>query len=107
MFTARSHTLPSDPNSGNEDWHLVSDGLVIVLDGATIRTDTGCIHGLRWYVRQLGLSIATAATDPNCGLPSALEWAISHVNGLHSGACDLAHPGTPSAAAGIVRYSGD
>lgn len=107
MPTTRAYTLPSDPASGNEDWYLVSDGLVIVLDGATIRTDTGCIHGLRWYVHQLGLGIATAAADHDRELPSALESAISRVNGLHADTCDLTHPGTPSAAAGIVRYHGD
>lgn len=101
MPTARAYTVPSDPTSGNEDWYLVSDDLVIVLDGATIRTDTGCVHGLRWYVHQLGLSIATAAA--NHDLPAALATAISHVNELHSGSCDLDHSGTPSAAAGIVR----
>lgn len=107
MPTTRAYTLPSDPDSGNEDWYLVSDGLVIVLDGATIRTDTGCIHGLRWYVHQLGLSIATAAADYTRDLPAALSSAISHVRSLHAETCDLDHPGTPSAAAGIVRYCGD
>lgn len=103
----RAHTVPSNPENGNEDRYLLSDDLVVVLDGATIRTDTGCSHGLRWYVQQLGLGIATAAADHTRSLPFALEAAVSRVNGLHGDTCDLDHPGTPSAAAGIIRLTGD
>ncbi|MEU6265203.1 hypothetical protein [Saccharopolyspora shandongensis] len=38
-----AHTQPSG-NKPNEDWFAASDGLVVILDGATIRTDTGCIR---------------------------------------------------------------
>lgn len=107
MTTFTGHTLSSDDDKPNEDWWIASNDLAIVLDGATIRTDTGCIHGLPWYVHRLGTALFSAAQSTDTSLPTAIESAIGTVAGLHADTCDLAHPGTPSAAIGIVRDTGE
>ncbi len=105
MPTITAYTQAGDDSADNEDWYAVSDGLIVVLDGATIRTETGCTHGLPWYVRQLGAAIMSGAQNLDRDLQRVLADAINHVAALHSNTCDLAHPGTPSAAAGVVRIS--
>lgn len=86
----------------NEDWMAASPDLIVVLDGATVRTETGCHHGPAWYARKLGAAIIAAAADRALPLPSVLAAAIGDVTGLHP-ECDLERPGAPSAAVGIVR----
>ena len=98
-------TSAGDPKVPNEDWFAVTPDMVIVLDGATIRTDTGCTHGAAWYTRQLGAALAARVPDAP-SLTHALTDAIFRVAGLHPD-CDLGHPGTPSAAVGIVRKAGN
>jgi hypothetical protein len=39
-------TDPGNPSSPKEDWVSAAQGLIVVLDGATVRTDTGCVHGV-------------------------------------------------------------
>ncbi len=96
-----AHTEPggSEPN---EDWVSFTEDLVVVLDGATSRTETGCVHGVAWFVRKLGLSLMSLAGDPSTALVEALAGAIEHVASLHP-ECDLSHPATPSAAVGMLR----
>lgn len=106
-MTTTGYSLTSDDAKPNEDWWIASDDLVIVLDGATIRTDTGCVHGLPWYVHRLGAALFSAAQNRDATLPEAIEYAIGHVAEQHRDTCDLAHPGTPSAAVGIVRHTDD
>lgn len=103
MFTANAHSRPAAPNRVNEDWYAVSSDLFVVLDGATIRTDTGCVHGLPWYVRNLGNQLLDAGSTLEVPLPDAIASAIKAVASMHSETCDLSHPGTPSAAVGVVR----
>jgi len=94
-------TAASEPGSGlpNEDLIVTGRDMVVILDGATARTETGCVHGVAWYVQQL----AAAITDHPDLLPAdALALAIVRVANLHP-ACDLDHPGTPSAAAAILQ----
>jgi len=97
-------TLPGTSTSPNEDWLAVTPDLVVVLDGATVRTDTGCRHDVSWYARHLGPALIANATQ-GIGLPSVLAGAIAHVARLHPD-CDLEHAGTPSAAVAIVRDEG-
>lgn len=104
MFSTSAHTRASGEQP-NEDWYAATDGLVVVLDGATIRTDTGCVHGLPWYVHQLGAAIISAAQDRRLELAEVLRQAIEQVAGLHRDTCDLNHEGTPSAAVGIARHN--
>jgi hypothetical protein len=99
--------VASDPGSvdrDNEDWVHADEGLVIVVDGATARTETGCIHGVSWYARRLGENLVRLARDLTTSPTQALAEAISQVASEHRGTCDLTHPGTPSAGIGIVRF---
>lgn len=90
----------------SEDWHYADADLVVVLDGATVRTDTGCVHGVTWYVEQLGRQLVDLlAAYPRQDLRAALRDAIEAVADLHRG-CDLSHPGTPSAGVGVVVDTG-
>lgn len=41
-------TDPGHPLRPNEAWVAAAQGLIVVLDGATARTDTGCVHGVAW-----------------------------------------------------------
>ncbi|MGN9910479.1 hypothetical protein ACTMTJ_23270 [Phytohabitans sp. LJ34] len=95
-------TSPSDPAVPNEDWVHATHDLVIVLDGQTARTGTGCRHGVSWYTESLGAAIVGRASDPAPGLDAVLAEAIERTAARHP-ECDLSHPATPSAAAAIVR----
>ena len=102
----RAATAPGTPSEPNEDWLSASPDLFVVLDGATVRTGTGCRHGVVWYVRNLGARLVAEAVDESRPLPEVLAEAIRGVAARHP-ECDLDHPGTPSAAVGIVRVEGD
>lgn len=95
-------TSPGDPSVPNEDWYLATPELVVVCDGATVRTETGCRHGAAWYASRLGMAMAdwTGFLD----LQESLGRAIEDVAGMHS-ACDLEHPGTPSAGIAVVHVT--
>lgn len=95
-------TEPGSPDRENEDWATATPDMVVVLDGATARLDTGCVHGIAWYANKLGGAIVTEAADHHKSLPDVLATAIRDVAALHPD-CDLNHPGTPSAAVGILR----
>lgn len=98
--------VASDPGSAdrdNEDWVHADEHLVAVLDGATARTETGCIHGVAWYSHRLGTAIVDLARTPEMPLAKVLAEAITQVARTHASTCDLTHPGTPSAGVGLVR----
>jgi hypothetical protein len=82
---------------------------VVVLDGVTVRTgmETGCTHGTPWYVARLGGELLARAADPAIRLADALAASIAAVAALHAGTCDLSTPGAPSAAVGVLRFTGD
>ncbi len=88
-------TEPGSPDKPNEDGVVVTADMAAVLDGATVRTDTGCIHGVPWFAGNVARSLAGHHND----LPAdALAAAISETAAAHRDTCDLNHPGTPSAA---------
>lgn len=99
-------TVAADPANPNEDWLAATSDLLVLLDGATVRTETGCEHGAAWYTRKLGAAILGSAASRTHPLDLVLADAIGDVAALHP-QCDLTHPGTPSAATGIVRIVGD
>jgi hypothetical protein len=97
----------TDPSTQNEDWLACSSDMIVVLDGATVRTETGCVHGPAWFSRKLGAAIISHAASRSQSLTSVLSDAIRDVAALHVDTCDLADPAAPSAAVGIIRVEGD
>ncbi|MGW6277059.1 hypothetical protein [Kribbella sp. NPDC055071] len=96
-------TEPGDTEKPNEDWHFVDQHIpgVVLLDGGTARTGTGCRHGVAWFTSRLGTALRKRL--PTGPLPHILHSAIEQVASEHRATCDLSHPATPSAAVGIVR----
>ncbi|MEV0962515.1 hypothetical protein AB0J25_07880 [Streptomyces sp. NPDC049910] len=87
----------------NEDWAVGTPTLAIVLDGlSTAGLDTGCRHGVPWYVAHLGSQLVAALADPGTSLTAGLADALERVAVLHP-ECDLGNPGTPSATVAILR----
>ncbi|MFD5916042.1 hypothetical protein ACFVYP_28965 [Kitasatospora sp. NPDC058201] len=80
-----------------------TSSLAVVLDGlSTVGLETGCEHGVTWYVAQLGGHLMAALADTERSLTDGLAQALEQVAVLHS-TCDLANPGTPSATVSILR----
>lgn len=103
-------TAPGDPSRPNEDYAGVLGDCAVLLDGSGAPGDmpTGCIHGVPWYVRQLGAQCLAAMTElPDDSLATVLAAAISIVSALHAGTCDLACPGTPSSVVVLARTGPD
>lgn len=105
VFTAA--TMPGDPGKPNEDLPGVLGDCAVLLDGSGAPGDlpTGCIHGVPWFVRQLGSRCLgrMAGSAPRTSLDSILETVIAEVMGLHRDTCDLSVPGTPSSMIVMVR----
>jgi len=91
---------PGSPDKPNEDAVVICADTVAVLDGATARTDTGCIHGVAWFIEHLAKALAQHS---DLSPANALVSAISATADQHRDTCDLAHPGTPSAAVAIMQ----
>ncbi|MFE0463045.1 hypothetical protein ACFW1A_27700 [Kitasatospora sp. NPDC058965] len=89
--------------SPNEDWVAATASLAVVLDGlSTAGLDTGCRHGVPWYVAQLGSHLVATLAVPNRPLDEGLAIALEQVAALHP-ECDLNNPGTPSATVSVLR----
>ncbi|MCX4235371.1 protein phosphatase 2C domain-containing protein [Streptomyces ortus] len=87
----------------NEDWVAGTPALAVVLDGlSTAGLDTGCRHGVPWYVEHLGSQLVAALVDPERSLSTGLADALEHVAAEHP-ECDLGNPGTPSATVAVLR----
>ncbi|MER7761373.1 hypothetical protein [Streptomyces sp. NPDC097619] len=87
----------------NEDWVAGTSNLAIVLDGlSTAGLDTGCRHGVPWYVAKLGGHLIAALAEPSRPLVDGLADALERVAQSHR-ECDLKNPGTPSATVAILR----
>ncbi|MFJ4690755.1 hypothetical protein [Streptomyces sp. NPDC088766] len=87
----------------NEDWVAGTPTLAVVLDGlSTAGLDTGCRHGVPWYVAHLGSHLIAGLADPGTSLTAGLAGALERVAALHP-ECDLGNPGTPSATVAILR----
>ena len=97
-------TEPASPDQENEDFVAAIPNAVILLDGAGLSgTDSGCIHSVAWYTRQLGAALVARLADNNDDLADVLASSIKTVAESHVGTCDLGHVGTPSATVIIVR----
>ncbi|MCX4800599.1 protein phosphatase 2C domain-containing protein [Streptomyces sp. NBC_01214] len=87
----------------NEDWVGGTSSLALVLDGlSTAGLETGCRHGVPWYVAQLGAHLIAALATYDRPLADGLAEALERVGQLHP-ECDLRNPGTPSSTVAILR----
>lgn len=98
-----------NPKRDNEDFAAAAPGLAVVIDGAGAPAGlpSGCSHSVAWYAHNLGGLLLGAAADPNVTLTEALAVSIERVNALHGDACDLRHPGSPSATVVLARAHAD
>ncbi|OJF10408.1 hypothetical protein [Couchioplanes caeruleus] len=100
MFALATDTAPGRPN---EDFVVATPEIAVVVDGAGIPYG-GCHHGVAWYAKQLGVRTLAALTqNPDISLTDGLATGIATVASMHVATCDLANPGTPCAAIGILR----
>jgi hypothetical protein len=98
-------TLPGS-STPNEDFVAATEGLALVLDGATTpgHLETGCSHGTRWFSHALGAEIVHRFTvEPGLGLADGLAAAIAALAERHAATCDVTHPGHPSATVALLR----
>ncbi|WP_105970425.1 protein phosphatase 2C domain-containing protein [Streptomyces geranii] len=96
-------THPGGANP-NEDWVAGTSTLAIVLDGlSTAGLNTGCRHGVPWYVARLGSQLVAALAAPERPLSEGLADALEQVAAMHP-ECDLNNPGTPSATVAVLRH---
>jgi hypothetical protein len=94
------------PGGRNEDLVVASNDWCVVLDGATEITgvDSGCQHGVRWYVSHLALSLASQLiNNPTASLIDILKISIENVSSQHEDSCDLSNPDSPSSVVLILR----
>lgn len=105
MIEVRTATSPAPGRLENEDAVFRVGDLVGVLDGVTQAdgVDSGCVHGVAWYVRQLVGSLCQLNTfDPSRSLTDLLRDGINTVRDAHP-VCDLSKPSTPAATVCLVR----
>jgi Protein phosphatase 2C len=93
-------SIPAKPNQQNEDFVAATPDAVVLLDGAgtPIGSESGCVHGVAWFVRRLGIALLSSMTrDDGSDLIECLASSIGEVHSSHADTCDLEHPGSPSA----------
>ncbi|MEV6845469.1 protein phosphatase 2C domain-containing protein [Actinoplanes sp. NPDC051411] len=97
-------SIPAYAGHPNEDFGCVTPTGAVLLDGAGLSgTTTRCKHGVDWFARTLGGSIASKLAATEQGLRAVLSDAILETANLHRHTCDLNDPGTPSATVIVVR----
>jgi hypothetical protein len=94
---------PGSPDRPNEDYAAADRNVVVIVDGLTARTDTGCIHGVSWFAKKLANAVLNFG---HLRPVEALKSAIQHTATMHSDTCDLTNPATPCAAVAIVQVEG-
>jgi len=103
---------PGSPRIPNEDFASVAlpaagrGGALVLLDGVTPPPeDTGCGHGVPWYVARLGgalLELSGSRRDMT--LAECLAAAIERTSSAHGPGCDLSHARTPQATVVLARW---
>jgi hypothetical protein len=94
------------PGRRNEDLVLAGEDFLVVLDGVTSPPgmETGCVHDPVWLVHTLGSALVprlSGSGEPR--LVDVLADAIGALRDAHDGACDLAHPESPSSTVVLLR----
>ncbi|MFW6693911.1 protein phosphatase 2C domain-containing protein [Streptomyces sp. MAR4 CNX-425] len=109
-------TDPAAPPAPNEDYAAVAlpaagaGGALVVLDGVTPPRDgdTGCVHGVPWFVARLGGAfLELAGARAGTSLADCLAEAIRRTAAAHGPACDLTHRRTPQATVAAARWDGE
>jgi hypothetical protein len=98
------------PGAASEDYVAAGPGWWIVLDGVTPAQNaaTGCVHGVRWFVRQLAAALGgLLAREASSALAELTADAIGTVCAAHGGRCDLGNPDSPSSTLAICRHVDD
>ena len=92
----------------NEDYVVTGPGWALVLDGATAPAgvESGCVHDVRWLVRQLAAAVAARMPSAALSLAELLAEAITDVRRAHNGTCDLANPDSPASTVAMCRVNG-
>jgi hypothetical protein len=105
MMRVSLATEPGRQDRENEDFASASGDVIVLLDGAgtPVGAESGCIHGVAWFTRELGAQLLAEATADGRPLAECLRTAIISVREMHAHTCDLTHPGTPSATVIAVR----
>ena len=103
-------SIPAKPDQANEDFIAATSDAVVLLDGAgtPVGSESGCVHGVTWFVRRLGTALLSSLTSSDD--PDLVQWlaaSIREVRALHADTCDLAHPGSPSATVAALRVRED
>ncbi|MFF9013141.1 protein phosphatase 2C domain-containing protein [Streptomyces sp. NPDC014870] len=95
----------SRPHGPNEDFVLSSPAVVVVLDGAgmALGMESGCKHGVAWYVQELGTRLHYEVARQESPLADCLATAIESTAGLHRDTCAVDDPLSPSATVAIAR----
>lgn len=99
-------SIPAKPDRANEDFIAATSDAVVLLDGAgtPVGSESGCVHGVTWFVRRLGTALLSRlTTTADCDLVQCLAASIREMYALHVHTCDLTHPGSPSATVAAVR----
>lgn len=101
-------TASGEAEHSNEDLVLAGPKFAVVLDGATAPAgeSSGCIHDVRWFVRQLGGRLVQQLVvddKDNDSLVKHLRSAITWVNSQHEHTCDLSNPSCPSSTVAVLR----
>ncbi|MFB9237582.1 hypothetical protein ACFFWC_18835 [Plantactinospora siamensis] len=80
---------------------------MVLVDGAGGITgaEKVCHHGVTWYATRLGGALLGALSQDR-SLRDVLAESIERITDEHRDTCDVAHPISPFAAVGMLRFSG-
>ncbi|HET9647824.1 MAG TPA: protein phosphatase 2C domain-containing protein [Microlunatus sp.] len=107
-WTVRYASEPGNPARANEDYFTERNGVAVLLDGAgsLVDLDSGCIHGVQWFVQTLADDLVDVAGDRGRALTDALGEAIERTAAAHRVTCDLSNPNSPTSTVVVVRLAG-
>jgi len=99
-------SLPSTPESENEDAIVVTRDIGVVVDGAGLPKSmrAGCSHSVAWFAQSIAHEFHAALTTRCSTMADALAKSIAQVRDSHAAACDF-EAGSPGATVAAWRFS--